>query len=202
MKTTRKSRFTVAAALTLILSVLVAGPAEANKYMSLKEAIKYFLPPGSKPSKVTKTIPDAQFKKIKERFKLRTQDDFKETISKGPYTFYIGRDASGKATSYIVILEQYWRTCYHKYAIGIEPSGKIKEIVVVDLNCRYAYPINRKSFLKQFKGKQAKPGKKVPAHLGQDIDAVSGATASSEATTIVTRRALALYELFFSGGSN
>ncbi|MBN1655687.1 MAG: FMN-binding protein [Deltaproteobacteria bacterium] len=186
---------------TIYLSCFLPSRAHAVQYMGLKEAIKYFLPQGSKVSKVDKTIPKDKLKVIEERFRLRSTDDFKETLPAGPYTFYIGRDASGKASIYIVILEQYWRTCYHKYAIGIEPSGKIKEVIVVELNCRFAYPINRKSFLKQFAKKSAAPGKRVPVEVGHDVDAISGASVSSEVTAIVTRRALALYELFFASAS-
>lgn len=172
--------------------------AYAIKYMGLKEAIKYFLPEGSTLSKVTKTIPNDKYEATKKRFKLKSTDDFKETLPHGPYTFYIGRDAAKKPTVYIAILEQYWRTCHHKYAIGFEPNGKVKEVVVVELNCRFAYPIKRKSFLKQFSGKHTVKGKKVEVEVGKDIDAISGATMSSESTAIVTRRALALFELFFS----
>lgn len=189
---------------TVIVGPLVAlllfcfpVPATAMKFMSLKDAITYFLPKGSKPSKVQKSIPANKISQLKKRFRLRETADFKETISKGPYTFYIGRNQSNDVTVYIVVLEQNWRTCEHKLAVAIEPNGKIKEVVVVELNCRYAYPIKRKNFLKQFKGKSARPGKKVPLEIGNDVDAISGATASSDATAIISRRALALYELFF-----
>jgi hypothetical protein len=186
--------------LTSLLLVAIAFPerAHANKYMGLEEAIKYFLPPGDKVFKASKTIPADKLEATKKRFRLQSTADFKEVLAPGPYTFYVGRDASGNAGMYILILEQYWRTCYHKYAIGIAPDGKVKEIVVLELNCRYAYPINRKPFLKQFNGKAAEPGKTVPVEIGQDIDVVSGASVSSAVTAIVTRRALALYELFFA----
>ena len=186
-----------------ILCFIVVSPnrALATQYMGLKEAIKYFLPEGSKVSKVTKSIPKSKYKMIEKRFRLRSTEDFKETLPVGPYTVYIGRSASNKVNTYILILEQYWRTCYHKYAIGIELNGKIKEVIVVELNCRFATPINRKSFLKQFKGKKTPPGKPVPIKVGHDIDAISGATVSSEVTAIVSRRALALFELFFGPGS-
>ncbi|MDJ0761496.1 MAG: FMN-binding protein [Myxococcota bacterium] len=186
------------AAIVGLFLMVAPKAAMANKYMSLKEAIKYFLPEGSKLSKVSKTIPDDKFEATKKRFRLKKSTDFKEKISKGPYTIYVGRDAGGSAKMYILMLDQYWRTCYHKYAIGIEPNGTVKEVVVVDLNCKFAYPINRKSFLKQFKGKNASNRSKAPVEVGKDIDAVSGATASSDATAIVTRRALALFELFFA----
>lgn len=185
----------------LCLNAVFPKPASATQFMGLKEAIKYFLPQGSKLSKVSKTIPKDKYESIEKRFRLRSTEDFKETLPEGPYTVYIGRDSSNKANIYILVLEQYWRTCHHKYAIGIEPNGKIKEVVVVELNCRFANPINRKSFLKQFKEKKAPHGKPVPIKLGQDIDVVTGATMSSEATTIVSRRALALFELFFASGS-
>lgn len=187
--------------LILCLGAVFPRPASATQFMGLKEAIKYFLPEGSKVSKVLKSIPKGQYKAIEKRFRLRSTVDFKETLPAGPYTVYIGRDAANKVNIYILILEQYWRTCHHKYAIGIEPSGKIKEVVVVELNCRFANPINRKSFLKQFKEKKAPRGGPVPIELGQDIDGISGATMSSEATTIVSRRALALFELFFASES-
>jgi len=173
----------------------------ATEYMGLKQAIKYFLPEGSRLSKISKSIPKNKYKMIEKRFRLRSTDDFKETLPVDPYTIYIGRDASKKPNMYILILDQYWRTCYHKYAIGIEPNGKIKEVIVVELNCRFATPINRKSFLKQFKAKKTTPGKPVPIKLGHDIDAISGATVSSEVSAIVSRRALALFELFFGPGS-
>ena len=68
----------------------------------------------------------------------------------------------------------------------------------MDLPCPYQRPIAKKSFLNQFKGKQIKKGGAVPAHLRKDIDVVTGATASSEATALVARRALALFEVFFA----
>lgn len=189
------------AILIVCLGTMIPRSASATKFMGLKEAIKYFLPEGSKVSKVSKSIPKNKYKMIEKRFRLQSTEDFKETLSEGPYTVYIGRDASNNANMYILILEQYWRTCYHKYAIGIEPNGKIKEVVVVELNCRFANPINRKSFLKQFKDKKATPGKPVPIKVGDDVDIVSGATMSSQVTAIVSRRALALFETFFAPGS-
>lgn len=198
MKLLHKFRWAITAGVALFLTFGFVDQAMAIKYMSLKEAIKYFMPEGSKPSQVKKTIPDDTFEQIKKAFNLKETTDFKERISKGPYTFYISRDASDNPDMYILILDQYWRTCYHKYAVGIEPSGKIKEIVVVELNCPYAYPINKKSFLKQFKDKNAADGRKGAIEVGHGVDAISGATGSADATAVVARRALALFELFFS----
>jgi hypothetical protein len=175
----------------------ISEPASAMKYLTMKEAIKNFLPKGSKLSKVTKTVPAGKIPALKKRFKLEPVkgEEFKEKFPAGPYDIYIGRDKAGKAEVYIMVLDQYWRTCYHKYAVALDGSGKIKEMVVMEFNCRYQYPINKKSFLNQFKGKTA-------GNMGTKIDVVTGSTRSCEATAIVARRALALYDFFFASGAN
>jgi hypothetical protein len=184
----------LAAALLLTFS----GPAAGMKYMGLKEAIKHFLPKDAKLTKVTKTIPAGELAKLKKRFDLQDGGDFKDKLTAGPHEIYVGKDASGNAQVYVMVLDQYWRTCYHKYAVGLDASGKIKEMVVMEFNCRYQYPINKKSFLKQFSGKKAAKGKAVPVHINKDIDIVTGATASCDATAMIARKALALYEAFFA----
>lgn len=188
-----------ALALAMLCGVLfLPSQAAAIKYMSTKEAIKNFLPEGATLSKVEKSIPADKIEAIKKRFSLTETADFKEKLSPGPYTIYIGRGSDGKAQVYILILEQYWRTCYHKYAVGLSADGSVKELAVVEFNCKFQYPTNKKSFLNQFKGKKVSKGGPVPAHIFKDIDVVTGATMSSDAAAIIIRRALALYELFFA----
>jgi hypothetical protein len=173
-----------------------SGEAAAIKYMSTKEAIKHFLPSGAQVSKVSKTLPAGKLAALKKKYDLNDSTDFKNTLTAGPHTVYIGRGKDGKAQIYIFIMEQYWRTCYHKFVVGVTPDGSIKELKPMDFPCKYERPIAKKSFLKQFTGKKVKGGK-VPAKLKQDIDVVTGATASSNVATIVVRRALALHEAFF-----
>ena len=179
----------------LALLVSISKPASCVEYMGLKDAVKTFISPSAKLSKVEKTIPADKLAALKKKYDLETSQDFNEKINSGPYTIYVGRDAAGKVTAYVLILEQYWRTCYHKYAVGLTPDGRIIEMVIMELNCKFQYPINKKSFLKQFDNKSK------PPTLGKDVDVVSGATMSCEATAIVARRALALYDVFFGPGS-
>jgi Na+-translocating ferredoxin:NAD+ oxidoreductase RnfG subunit len=195
IKTTKRS---LAVIVLACAAMLLPGRADAIKYMGLKDAIKHFLPKGAKVSKVTKTLSASQLAAVKKRFNLKDKTDYKDVITAGPHEIYIGRGAGDKAEVYIFIMEQYWRTCYHKFAVGISPDGKIIEVAPMELPCPYQRPIAKKSFLNQFKGKQIKKGGAVPAHLNKDIDVVTGATASSEATALVARRALALFEVFFA----
>ena len=181
-------------ALVLGFSIFYSGQAGAIKYMGLKDAIKHFLPSDAKLSKVQKTIPADKLQALRKKFNLKDNADFKNTLTAGPHTIYIGRGSDGKAKIYVFIMEQYWRTCFHKYAVGVTPDGKIKEVAVMDLPCKFQRPIAKKSFLNQFSGKTA-----PSAQLGKGIDVVTGATASCEATAIVARRALALHDAFFAG---
>lgn len=170
------------------------GEADAIKYMGIKDAIKHFLPSGAQLSKVNKTIPAAQLKALKKKYDLNDTADFKNTLNAGPHEIYIGRGSDGRAKVYIFIMEQIWRTCYHQFGVGISPDGRIVELVAMDFPCPYERPVAKKSFLNQFVGKSGPSVK-----LGKGVDAVTGATASSETATIVARRALALYEAFFAG---
>lgn len=181
-----------------LLTVVVANDAKATTFMTLKDAVKHFMPAGTKPFKVTKTVPDNKYAALRKRFHLEDTAEFKDTFKKGPYTIFLAKDASGKPQIYIMILEQEVKTWYHKFAVGITPDGKVKEVVIMELNNDLAFPINKKSFLKQFRGRQAEPGAPVNIQIGKDVDIVSGATWSSDTTAIVVRRALALFEAFFS----
>ena len=183
------------------LMVTFSGPAAAMKYMSLKDALTHFFPGAkSKTTKITKlkdaeaAVPAGKLGKLKKKYDLEDTGDFKNKLTAGPHTVYVGRDTAGTVKGYVMVLDQYWRTCYHKYAVGLDAGGAIKEMVVMEFNCKYQYPINKKSFLKQFNGK--KGGEKT--HVGKGIDVVSGATRSCEATAMVARKAMALYEVFFA----
>ncbi len=192
---TRLHTFAQSLAVGMVLGFVLSypGQAEAIKYMGLKEAIKHFLPSGATLSKVKKTLPADQVKALKKKYALNDTVDFKHTLDTGPHEIYVGRGSDGKAKIYIFIVEQIWRTCYHQFAVGVSPDGKIVELAAMDLPCPYQRPIAKKSFLNQFTGKKG-----TSVQLGKGIDAVTGATASSETATIVARRALALYEAFFA----
>ncbi len=197
MNAIQRATRTLSVLAVLSAALLHSEPAEAVKYMNLKEALKHFMPTGAKLSKVNKTLSAEELKKARDRFGLKDKTDYKDVL-KASNEIYLMRDKDGKVQVYVFIMEQYWRTCYHKFAVGVSSSGSIIEVKPMELPCPYQRPIAKESFLKQFKGKQIKRGGPVPANLGKDIDAVSGATASSEVTAIVARRALALYEVFFA----
>ena len=171
------------AVLLVIGGLLWSGPARAVKYMSLKKAIMTFLPEGCKVTKLTK--------KIKPELRSRFVNDYGWKPEKSKYSFYVGRDQAGRALAYVVIVPEIFGTCFHKYAVGMKPDGEVIDVAVVELSCPRATPINRRAFLKQFREKRHSD----PLTIKSDVDAVTGATLSSETTARAARKAVSLHNL-------
>lgn len=169
-------------------AVLWASPALAVKYMSIGDAVKSFVPEGDKIVKVSKKLTADQKKRI--------INDYSWAPSEDKYTFYAGKNGGGERTAYVYIQPEMFGTCFHKYAIGMKPDGEVVETVIVELSCPRATPINKKTFLKQYRGKKHTDALTIK----KDIDAVTGATLSSEAASIATRKAVSLHNILFGGG--
>lgn len=163
--------------------LLVAGQASAVKYMSLKKAVTAFLPAGAKVFKITKPVTAES--------RARFERDYGWLPDRAEYTFYVGQDAAGAVQAYVVIVPEIFGTCFHKYAVGLKPDGEVIDVAVIELSCPRATPINRRSFLKQFQQKRHTD----PLTVKADIDAVTGATLSSETTARAARKAASLHNL-------
>ena len=158
------------------------------KYMTLGQAVKGFLPQGSKVFKVTRELSKDQ--------RIRLKEDYGWTATEDSYVFYVGRNPEGEPQGYVFVVPEIFNTCFHKYAIGLSSQGEVLDTAIVELSCPRAFPVNRKSFLRQFRHKRHTHA----LTLGEDIDAVTGATLSSETTSLATRKAVSLHNLFFGGG--
>lgn len=172
-----------------VVVVAAAVPAGAVKYMSIGDAVKKFVPAEAKVLKVTK-VPSADERK-------RLADDYGWEANEPEYVTYVGKDKGDetKVLGYVFVIPEIFNTCFHKYAIGVSPEGKILESVIVELTCPRSFPINKKAFLSQFKDKTHKD----PLTTKSDIDGVTGATLSSEAASTAARKAVSLHNVFFGG---
>lgn len=77
------------------------------------------------------------------------------------------------------------------YAIGIDASGAVRGIEVMEYKESYGYEIRRAEWRGQFSGKTGA----APLKLDSDIRNIGGATLSSKHVTEGVRRLLATYEL-------
>jgi len=177
----------VVVALLVLGLCLAPRPAAAVKYLTVGEALQTFIPKGTKVFKVTKGV-------TAEQRAVLVRDYGWEPTEK-EYEFYVGKDAAGVPLGYVILVPEVFNTCFHKYAVGMKPDGEVIDTVIVELSCPRAFPINRKSFLAQFKGKKHTD----PLTTKLDVDGVTGATLSSEATAQATRKAVSLHNIFFGG---
>ncbi len=171
----------------MVVLLLDARAAEAVKFISLGEAVKAFLPAGSEPVKLTRTLTADE--------KARLERDYGWRPTEDQVVFYAGKDAGGQRTAYVLIQPELFGTCFHKYAVGLTPAGVVIDTVIVEMSCPRAMPINKKAFLKQFRAKTHGD----PLTTTLDIDAVTGATLSSESAAQATRKAVSLHNLLFGG---
>ncbi|MFH1809283.1 MAG: hypothetical protein ABIJ09_11100 [Pseudomonadota bacterium] len=176
-------------AVTALVGVHLSSTAAAVKYMSLEQAVKTFTPKGSKIVKVTKTPSAAQRQRLLEDYGWKAEEP--------SYVFYVGRSSGGEDLAYVFVVPEVFGTCFHKYAIGMDAAGVVQETVIVELSCPRSFPINKKGFLKQFRKKTHQD----PLTVKADVDSVTGATYSAEATATATRKAVSLHNLFFGGGA-
>ena len=175
----------------LVAGAVVAGApaiAGAVRFMPLGEAVKRFVPEGARIFKVTRPLDATQRKRL--------ESDYAWRPDRGEYVFYVARKDDA-AVAYVVLVPEVFNTCFHKYAVGLKPTGEVIETVVVELSCSRSFPINRKAFLGQFAAKRHVHALTTRA----DIDAVTGATLSSEATATAVRKAVSLHHLLFGGGA-
>jgi Na+-translocating ferredoxin:NAD+ oxidoreductase subunit G len=173
-------------AVVVALVLLVASQAGAVKYLSIGQAVKTWIPEDAKIFKVTKKLSAEQ--------KQRLVEDYGWTPKDEEYVFYVGKRGE-TVVAYVFVVPEIFNTCFHSYAVGMTPEGKVLETVITELTCPRSFPINRKSFLGQFSDKRHVD----PLTIHADVDAVTGATLSSEATASATRKAVSLHNLFFGG---
>ncbi len=82
-----------------------------------------------------------------------------------------------------------------KYFVGIKPDGQILTVEVIEYQGEKGASICRKEFKQQFAGK----GISSRLMIGDDIDAMSGATISSRALTNGVRKLVHLWHAVFAG---
>jgi Na+-translocating ferredoxin:NAD+ oxidoreductase RnfG subunit len=77
------------------------------------------------------------------------------------------------------------------YALGLDASGAVKSVEIMDYRESYGYDVRKDQWRAQFTGKTAAD----PLKLDQDIKNISGATLSSRHITDGIKRLLATYDL-------
>lgn len=147
--------------LVLVIAVLLPILALAENYPQAKEAIKSIFP-SFQDYKMENYILDNQELKV--------------------FTVLSDNDILGWA----VILDEMGKIKPITFLVGIDIQGRVLGVHVLEYRDIFGSEIKRKSFLRQFQGKSLKD----PMVVGRDIDAVTSATISSNASSSAVKKSL------------
>lgn len=168
----------------MILSALVAvsllapSAGVAEELVTYKDAARRMLTGAKKATKLDVTPTDDEKAKIKS---MGVDAD-------ATYSFLVGRSEDGTMSAAGLVVDQAGKEGPMRVGVALDPAtGKVREAFVMRFEEERGKPVKEASFLNQFKGKG--PGDAIAA--GKDIDAISGATASSTAVSTAVKRAVA-----------
>lgn len=145
------------------------GEVFAEILCSVQDAVKILLPQAQDITEEIKTLSDEQKKIISKTAGVQFDPELDKE-----YCFSIAK-TDGRIVGYAVQDNVKGKWGVIKYMLALEPDGKVKDVVVLELKERRGRPVKERRFLDQFIGKTTKDQIK----LNKDIRGVSGATISS-----------------------
>ena len=151
------------------------------------------LPGADSMEKVSRPVTADELAAIKKQLGGSLTADGKAGADPKEIVFYFGIKGS-KKTEVAMLDSQPGKWGVIGFAVGLDAiTGKITNMDVITMSEKRGRPIALKSFLKQFFGKD----KSAAFTVGQDVNAVAGATISTRAAAFEARRAATVYDTLF-----
>ncbi len=171
--------------LLLIFAVILLGSATAKDFMSTGTALKEVM--SGQDSLFKEEI--ALTRDQANDFNRRYDSDYRRNEK---FTVYYTKDSSGSITSYGIVLEDIlWKyVASHEWALGYNSDGTLRGVRIISLTDEYSFPLADPRFLNQFDNLS-------PASIDMpgNVDAVTGATMSSELLVETSRKAWEIIQL-------
>jgi thiamine biosynthesis lipoprotein len=176
----------LAAAMTL--AVWLSWPASRSQaivYATPEEALKRLLPDADAIREEQVTLTDQQKQAVEQLIDTRIKEE-RYTV------WHASREGASIGTA--VQVEVIGKERPITFLVAVGPERAVLGIEVLIYRESQGHEIRSGRFMKQFTGKTLA----APLRLGKDIDAISGATLSSRATTYAAKKALALVQVIMS----
>jgi Na+-translocating ferredoxin:NAD+ oxidoreductase RnfG subunit len=168
--------------LVLALALSLPAPVAAQQFFTKSELLADMFATASRVEPVTLAV--------KPRDQRRAREVLGGPLPLDEYVFYRAlRD--GEVVGYCLFDDQMGQNEPITFGVQLDTEGTVLRVEVVTYREDGGQGITNGGFRSQFEGKDHDD----PLSLGQDIVAVSGATYSSRATTVVVRRASFLTRL-------
>jgi Na+-translocating ferredoxin:NAD+ oxidoreductase RnfG subunit len=179
-------RETLASAAALVaIAALPAAPALATVYLSPEAAQRNLFPQAQALEEVPITLSDGQRQEIARVAGAQA--------AHGRLRAWEAR-AQGKVIGHVFIDEVVGRQDFITYAVGVDASGRLLPVEILEYRESHGGEIRNRRWLAQFSGRSA-PGQ---LRFGTDIKNIAGATLSSEHVTAGVRRILAIWQAAFA----
>lgn len=163
-------------------ALALSAPALAQVYFTVKQLL----------SEQYKSASAVSFTRVNvdEALNASVRAKLGRPLPKAEYVVYVAKQGE-EVVGYAVFDEERGEHELIDFATFFDPRGVIVRSEIVAYREAYGSEIRRETFRKQFLGRSAKSGFKV----GQDIDAISGATLSSESMSRALQRAAVLVDV-------
>ncbi len=150
---------------------------------TVQETLQILLPDASEIREEVKVLREEQRQEIEEKIRVKLDPELDKE-----FTFFIG-SANGKIVGYVIedAVRGKWGPIH--YLLSLDPSGKVKDVIVLEYKEKRGKPVAKRRFLKQFIGKTIRDRIK----LKKDIQGVSGATISSRVLTNGIRKSVYIF---------
>jgi Na+-translocating ferredoxin:NAD+ oxidoreductase RnfG subunit len=162
--------------LIILAAALAPAPARAEVLQDPKAFLKEQLGSHPKKAKESFTLTADQKKRLKEVAERATDESL---------TFYYARDAKDALQAACTVVPQEGKEGPMQIGVCLDGTGVVTAVRVLEFEEERGKPVKELKFLKQFQGKKATAAFRV----GKDVDAVSGATRSSESVSEAVRKA-------------
>jgi Na+-translocating ferredoxin:NAD+ oxidoreductase RnfG subunit len=168
---------------TLTLGAFLSFSSHAFVIQELKDYLKEQLADAPTKSKETFTL-SADQKKAMTAVAERASDT--------SFTFYYAKDSGGKLKLACSVVPQEGKEGPMTVGVCLDSGGLVKSVRVLTMEEDHGKPVKELAWLKQFEGKKSDSAFKV----GKDVDAVSGATRSSESVSEAVRKVSFAFNTF------
>jgi Na+-translocating ferredoxin:NAD+ oxidoreductase RnfG subunit len=157
-------------------------------YLTREEALRRLFPQAEEFQESPVNLAPAQ----KERVETILEKKLKEET----YPFWIAKKG-GTPIGYAVLLDVIGKERPITFMIAVGPERRVTGVEVLIYRESQGSEIRSGRFIRQFIDKTLS----APLKIGQDVDAISGASLSSRATTYAVKKALALVEAVYGKAS-
>lgn len=151
----------------------------AEVFCTIEEALKIFLPGAQDIKEEVKVLTAEQRKIIQQKSGVELHPEFDKE-----FHFYV---SSGGA-AVLDTVQGKWGPI--KFMMAVDNTGKIKDLIVLELKEKRGRPVKERKFLEQYIGKSTTD----PIKLKKDIKGIAGATISSRQMTNGIRKLVYIYE--------